>query len=161
MYTKHASICQMFNKEKFPYAETAYYAAVLWRNQSHQEVHSFPCLPRGTSHSYVYQEVHSFPCLPRGTSHSYVYQEVHPFPSAIIFTKIPPHVCLINKRSAKMYEYLTDLLIRKDLHVSSDAENQCQDYTCDCHTKMPNITCQKKASGSFTTKDNVGTFKTR
>ena len=28
----------MFNKEKFPYAKTAYYAAILWRNQSHQEV---------------------------------------------------------------------------------------------------------------------------
>ena len=41
------------------------------------------------------------------------------------------------------------------------SENQCQDYTSDCHTKMPNIICQKKALESFITKDNVGTFKTR
>jgi len=108
------SICwgsnaQMFNKEKFPYAETAYYAAVLWRNQSHQEV------------EVVMTIVSEFDLGENVALDSYI-DRVESIPATVILQKSNMGDCVLQAQVTRMWAFQYKFIQPSDIIIMADAD---------------------------------------
>jgi len=108
------SICwgsnaQMFNKEKFPYAETAFYAAVLWRNQSHKEV------------EVVMTIVSEFSLGENVALDSYI-DRVKSIPATVILQKSNMEDCVLQAQVTRMWAFEYKFIGPSDIIIMADAD---------------------------------------
>jgi len=108
------SICwgsnaQMFNKEKFPYAKTAYYAAILWRNQSHQEV------------EVVVTIVSEFDSGENEALDSYIAQ-MKSIPAKVVLQKSNMGDCVLQAQMTRMWAFEYSFIRPSDIIIMADAD---------------------------------------
>lgn len=108
------SICwgsnaQMFNKEKFPYAETAFYAAVLWRNQSQREV------------ELVMTIVSEFSLGENVALDSYI-ARVKSIPATVVLQKSTMGDCVLQAQVTRMWAFEYKFIGPSDIVIMADAD---------------------------------------
>jgi len=108
------SICwgsnaQMFNKEKFPYAETAYYAAILWRNQSHREV------------NLVMTIVSEFEAGENAALDNYI-ARVEAIPAVVVLQKSHMGDCVLQAQVTRMWAFQYSFIQPSDIIIMADAD---------------------------------------
>jgi len=108
------SICwgsnaQMFNKEKFPYAETAFYAAILWRNQSHREVEP------------VMTIVSEFSLGENAALDNYI-DRVKSIPATVVLQKSSMGDCVLQAQVTRMWAFEYKFIRPSDIIIMADAD---------------------------------------